>query len=220
MLSYDASIKETGDLNGKLTVTTKGAFDCDTRSRLKDLTPKRLKMLLEDLVSGISSGAKMTSNSMGTLDDPSKPCEFTVEFNAGGYASRQKDMLIFDFPGNPVSFTGVNLPSSSKRELPDYFDHPFEIVIKSSISLPEGFEDRFVSVPEKIQNKLGTVEITSYKDGDRIYFERHISIERKLISKEDYGLLMNLVRSYLLPKNNIMLLEKIAMGGNTKESEE
>ncbi len=208
-VKYLCQLNEDGDLKGWAYVKGWGEFDCDIRNALKDKSPRKMTMIMEDIVSGIKSGAKLLKDSTGVLDDPTVNSSFSFRFEAEDFASVQKDMMIFEFPGNPVNFTGVELPTSLKeRDNPIWFDYPFTYEMDYTITIPDGYEMAFLTPTANSSNEIGEVNLKSTKQGSKVTFTRTMKIAEKSIAPEDYPKLKEIGRAWRTPRNKLLLLEE------------
>lgn len=208
-LIYTLSLSDSGDIEGSLDAKTNGSFDCDVRSEFKDTPPRKAKMILNEVVSNIGTGAELTSDTVADADQRDENMWLELKFKVPKVGFLEKTMMIYQFPDNPLQFAGVALPSAlEKRQSPIYYPNPFTITDEVSVEIPEGWQVAFVSGEQQIKNAVGTVSIKSSVKGNKVEYTRTISIDKKRIGTGEYKLLKKLVKEHSLPRNKLLLLEK------------
>ncbi|MFP4459388.1 MAG: DUF3857 domain-containing protein [Candidatus Zixiibacteriota bacterium] len=207
-IKYDIKLDKEGLLKGKLYAKSYGMIDGDMRSKLRDKSPRKMTMIYEDLVSSISAGAELKNDTTGIRDDRDVNLWFEVEFEAEDFASLQKDMMVIEFPGNPVTFASITLPSSiGDREFPYYTDYPAEIFVEYRMDIPEQYRVVYLTQPVEIDNEIGSFKIESREEGRNILLTRDLKISQKMVQPDEYGKFQEILRALRLPKNKLLLLE-------------
>ena len=208
-IAYNISLSDSGDIEGSLRADTKGSFDCDVRGEFKDTPPRKAKMILNEVVSNIGTGAELTSDTVADADQRDENMWLELGFKVPKVGFLEKTMMIYQFPDNPLQFAGISLPSAlEKRQSPIYYPNPFSITDEVSVEIPEGWQVAFVSGERRIENAVGAVSITSSIDGKKIKYTRTITINKRRIGTGEYKLLRKLVKEHSLPRNKLLLLEK------------
>lgn len=206
---YDGRLDKDGTLKGTVRVQSYGMMDGLVRSQLRDRTPRRMKMVYEDLVSNISSGARLLSDTTGIVDDRSTPIWFELDFEVKEFASLQKDMMVMQFPLNPALFASIDLPSSMReRKFPYFNRYPAEVYVEHRLQIPTEYKVVHMTNPVRMNNAVGTFIIDTYQEGEELVFSRELKLPQRMISAEKSPQFIDILRAYRLPKNRLLLLEE------------
>jgi len=208
-LNYSLKLDNNGDLSGKLSVQSFGMYDCLTRNQFRDIKPRAKSMFLEEMITNISSGATLIKDTIGIMNDLGENTEFGVEFIADDFASTQKDMMILELPNNPVSFASIDLQiSTDDRKLPLDIEFPLTMENNIIMEIPVDYNVIFVTPSQKVENQCGSISIESSVNNNQLEFKRILRLNKRIYQPEEYKELKEIIRSYLLPKNKFLLLEK------------
>jgi hypothetical protein len=191
-MKRDAKLRlsDTGDLEGKLTVTYTGLEAMDHRLNVRHADEVARKKFLEDGVkTQVPAATEVELTNKPDWDGSENPlvAEFNVKIPAWA-SNAGKRMLI------PAGvFTGVekHLFEHTERIHPIYFDYPYEKVDDVTIEPPPGWQVE--SVPPGQDQDKGLVGYTVKVDNskDALHLTRKLKVDFMYLETKQYPALRN-----------------------------
>ena len=187
MVKRNAELKltDTGDLEGKLTVTYSGLEASHRRieEHLEDDTDR--KKFLEDEVKEaipIASDVELTNQPDWKGSDPKLVAEFSLKIS-GWVAGAGKHALL---PVGLFSASEKHLFDHADRVHPIYFQFPFERSDDVSIELPLGWQISTVPQPHKLDAKAVVYTVNASNDKGTIHITRDLNVDIVLLPTDTY----------------------------------
>jgi len=208
---YFLTMNGDGDINGRIKVVFTGNYQRGIRSKFRDASPRRVKQGMESLVSNIGDGVLDGDEAylLSYLDDNNSNPEIEIEFKSEDYAFIQDDMMIFNFPEDPVMSSDRKVPTSlDERDEPMVLEYPYTESYGFTVEVPEEYEVVWVSEPISVSNDAGRISVSSEVDDNLVKYSIVITILKTWYSPEEYDDIKDLMRAYRAPKNRMILLEK------------
>jgi transglutaminase-like putative cysteine protease len=170
-----------------------------------ELPPEEKKRYYQEVVSGISQGARPVSDLVTKFDNYPGVEQFTVEIN--NYAVASGNYFYFDLPFTPSLFP----PGSDQRTLPLFVGHRSERSIRTEIDLPSGFH-HMVMAPKllTLDAPAGTGKATisvDNRDGKCI-IEHDLETWPGIIDPKEYAGLLDTEATLEKKSSRLFLLEK------------
>ena len=183
-------LADTGDLQGKVTVTYTGLEAMQPRlaNRNSDEV-ERKKFLEEDLKGQISSAAEVELTNKPDWASSSAPLVAEFDLKIPGWVSSAGKRAIL-----PVGLFTANekrIFEHANRVHPIYFEYPYEKSDDVTIDLPAGWQ---VSSIPKPQTQDGHVIVYNLKVEDNknaVHLTRRLNVDVLLLEKKYYGALRN-----------------------------
>ena len=183
-------LSDTGDLQGKVTVTFSGleAMSRRVELRLSDEV-ERKKFLEGQLKEYIPVGSELDLASQPDWKSSSQP--LVAEFNVKipGWVSGAGRRAFF--PVGIFSAPEKHIFEHANRVQPLYFQFPFEKLDDVTINLPLGWQVQTVPPPQKQDARVVTYYLTVEKDGSSLHLTRKITIDLLSLDPKYYGALRN-----------------------------
>jgi hypothetical protein len=187
MVKRNAELKltDTGDLEGKLTVTYTGLEASHRRveERLEDDTDR--KKFLEDEVKEaipIACDVELTNQPDWKSSDPKLVAEFSLKIS-GWVAGAGKHALL---QVGLFSAPEKHLFDHADRVHPIYFQFPFERTDEVSIDLPLGWQISTVPQPHKLDAKAVVYTVNASNDKGTLHITRDLNVDILLLPTDTY----------------------------------
>ncbi len=199
-----------GAIKGKIVVELSGLFDQRGRQDLKDMTSKELDDFYKESVNKIGEDATVLKCELSDPKDLTQRIKLAQEFSARDFAVFQGPIMLIHLPQVPYAFAEVPSPSLAKRRYT--FRLPGEAEVRSVIALkvPAGFEPLYL--PEGFTFVKGYGEFSfsvSYeKARSSVVIKRTLILKKRDIALDQYDEFKNIMDSFGITKNNLVLLEK------------
>ncbi len=222
VLGFDIEIGERGEMTGSMAAAFFGNYAIDYRDIFHDASPRRREQKVESFVSNLGGGKLVGEKpfEIEGIDNLGDTPTLKVDFETEEYAFIQDEMMIFNFPENPLDFATMEIVTSlDEREEPLVLSTPFEEKYHFDVKIPPGYRIAWVSEPMSISNNFGEITVNSSQDGDYVTYDITLKISDCWIETEDYSVARDLLRAYKSPKNRMILLEKIILEKNVEPEE-
>jgi len=204
------SIHADASAEGTASAHLDGLFDLQAREKLRYATRKERDMIFSQAVNRISEGAVEISHTTSDLEDQSSPVALTVKFRAEDFCVTQGKMLIVHLPEFPFRFASAPAFAALKKRA-----HPLQTgsflkdtyVVK--LQTPDGYRLMYSPPGTAAANEYGRWELSCrVTDRGEILFERSFSIEKTVISADEYPEFKKAFDEISGPKNQLLLFEK------------
>ncbi len=183
-------LSDTGDLEGKLTVTFTGLEAAQRRvdERLADDTER--KKSLEDGVKDsipVASEVELTNQPEWKSSAPSMVAEFTVKIPGWVSGAGRRALL----PVGLFSAPEKHLFDHGSREHPIYFPFPFARTDDVSIDLPLGWQISTLPAPQKHDGHIITYTLQAENDKGTLHLNRTLNVDVLMLEAKYYPALRN-----------------------------
>ncbi len=209
--NYEIALDAEGGISGTMQILFRGDYERRLRNEFRDVKQKRRRQRVESVVSNIGGGelAGDTSFSFSALEDLNIKPTMSAEFVSKDFAFIQDDMMIFNFPGNPLDFAGSTVPTNlDEREEPLVLRTPFKENYSFTLRVPDEYMIVWASEPTSFKNSIGEMSVSSAIGDNEVEYNVSLSIEKTWIESSEYIEARDLIRSYMAPKNRMVLLER------------
>jgi hypothetical protein len=209
---WEIALTPDGGISGSLHAILRGDYERGIRDEIRDEKPKKRKQKMEGVASNIGGGKLLsdTSFSFLNLEDLKNRPEMTLRFVSDSFAFMQGDMMIFNFPNNPLEFAGTAIQTSlDERKEPLVLDAPFAVEYMFKVKIPDGFKVAWVSEPKSVTNDFGEMTVVSSVNGNEVEYSIALTVKDCWVEPNEYSKAVALMRAYQAPKNRMILLEKI-----------
>lgn len=181
----ELKVTDTGDLEGKVTVTYTGLEASQRRveQRLADDTDR--KKFLEDEVKEAVPAAcevELTNQPDWKSSSPSLVAEYTLKV-PGWVAGTGKRALL---PVGLFAAPQKRLFDHAERVHPIYFEYPFQISDDVSIDMPLGWQISSLPKPEKLDAKAITYVLEAKNDKGTLHLSRVLNVDILLLPQKNY----------------------------------
>jgi len=211
VLDFDIEIGESGDMSGTMTAEFYGNYAIDFKRIFRDASPKRREQRIESMVSNLG-GAKLDGEKafeISGVDNLEDIPKLTMNFKTDEFAFIQDEMMIFNFPENPVDFAQSQISTSlDEREEALVLATAFKETYNFNVKLPADYRLAWVSEPTSVSNGFGTMMVSSTRDGETVNYSMTLKVVNCWVEPENYSEARDLMRSYQSPKNRMILLER------------
>jgi hypothetical protein len=204
-------IDKNGDLKGKISLELSGLFDKMARRELKDKTGKELEIFFKESVNRLFEEGKSISYHLSNLKDIFEKVSLSQEFSAEKFALFQGNVMLLNILGTPYSFAGLpSAPRLSKRNYPFRMPDESEISSEIKLTVPKGFEP--IYLPEGVDAKKDFGEfyfsVSFDKENSKIKIKKKFVFTKREVSLEEFEEFKNIIDSFGIAKNRLILLEK------------
>jgi hypothetical protein len=184
----DLKLTDTGDLEGKLTVTYTGLEASQRRveERFADVTER--KKFLEDEVREsipIACDVELTNEPDWKSSSPSLVAEFTVKVSGWVSGAGKRALL----PVGLFSAPEKHLFDHADRVHAIYFEYPFQRSDDISIDMPLGWQISTLPKPANLDAKAVTYVLEANNDKGTLHLKRALNVELLLLPRENYATL-------------------------------
>jgi hypothetical protein len=186
----ELKLSETGDLEGKVTVTFTGLESSQRRleERLADDTAR--KKSLEDEVKGsIPAACDVELTNQPDWKSSSTPlvAEFTLKVPGWVSGAGRRALL----PVGLFSASEKHLFDHSGRVQPIYFSFPFQRTDDVSIDLPLGWQISSLPAPQKQDGHVVVYTLQAENNKGALHLSRTLNVDFLLLDSKYYGALRN-----------------------------
>jgi len=183
-------LSDTGDLEGKLTVTYTGleAMHYRLEERHADEVARR-KFLEERATSQIGMGAE--AELTNTPDWSSSETPLVAEFNlkVPGWASNAGRRVVI--PAAIFSAAEKGIFEHANRVHPIYFEYPYEKADDVTVELPPGWQVSSVPAPQDLDAKAALYSLKVEQSRGTLRLTRKLTIDMLLLDQKNYSSLRN-----------------------------
>lgn len=210
----DLKLSDTGDLQGKLTVTYTGLEAMYHRLGVRNADDVARKKFLEDQVTSlipVPAEVELTNKPDWTSSEPPLVAEF--EMNVKGWASSA---------GKRVTIAAGLFTSHEKhifehanRVHPIYFEYPYETVDDLTIELPTGWQVVSVPAPRSQDGHVVSYGLKVDSDKSTLHASRMFAADFVLLEQKYYTALRNFFEAVRTDdEEQIVLQPGTASAGN------
>jgi len=186
----DLKLSDTGDLEGKLTVTFTGLEASHRRveERLSD-EAERKKFLEDEVKESIpaASEVELTNQPDWKSSTPPLVAEFTLKVPGWAAAAGRRALLQVGLFGAPEK----HLFDHADRVQPIYFDFPFQRSDDLTIDLPLGWQISTVPAPQRQDAKVVLYTMKAENNKGTLHLNRSLNIDLQLLDPKYYPALRN-----------------------------
>jgi hypothetical protein len=206
-------LTETGDLEGKLTITYTGLEGAQRRveERLADDT-ERKKYLEDEVKASIPAACDVDLTSKPDWKSSSPlVAEFTIKVPGWVSGAGQRVLL----PVGLFSAPEKHLFDHAERLLPVYFEFPFGRSDDVSIELPLGWQISTVPAPQKLDAKSVVYKLQAQNEKGTLHLSRSFNVDILLLPAKYYGVLRNVFQVMRTSdEEQVILLPAATSAGN------
>jgi hypothetical protein len=205
----DLSLTDTGDLEGKLTVTYTGleAESHRHEERFEDEAGRR-KYLEEAVQRAIPAGSEITLTNQPDWNSSASPLvtEFTLKVPAWASQTGRRVML----PVGLFSAPEKHLFDHADRVHPIYMNYPSQLKEDVAISLPAGWQIGTLPAEHKQDGHIITYSLTMSKDKSTVRLNRAITVDFLLLDQKHYTALRNFFQGIKTSDDQQIILQPSA----------
>jgi hypothetical protein len=181
-------LTETGDLEGKLTVTSTGLEAMYNRIEMRNSDAVARKKFLEDLVAAqIPVAAEVELTNQPDWSNSNSPLVGEFNLRISGWASSAGRRVLV--PAAIFSAGEKGLFDHANRVHPIYFEYPHQKEDAITIELPLGWQVSSVPAPQNQDQKLIAYKLQVGKNGGNLELTREFTIDFIMLDAKFYGAL-------------------------------
>ncbi len=222
VLDFDIEIGAGGEMAGTMSAAFYGNYAADFRQIFRDASPRRQEQRIESILSNLG-GAKMAGEKkfeIGGVENLDDTPTLRANFETDEYAFIQDDMMIFNFPGNPLDFATSQISTSlDERSEALVLPTAFQETYRFNVKIPKDYRLAWVSEPISVSNSFGRIAVNSTQSVDAVNYEITLTIRECWIEPNKYSEARDLMRAYMSPKNRMILLERISPDDDNEPEE-
>lgn len=184
----ELKLDQTGELEGKLTVTYTGLEAAQRRIELRLSDATERKKYLEDEVREaipIACDVELTNQPEWSASSPTMVTEFSLKLTGWVSGAGRRALL----PVGLFAAPEKHLFDHVDRVHPVYFQYPFQRSDDISIDMPLGWQISTVPEERKVDAKLITYTLDAKNDKGTLHLSRVLSVDVMLLPKENYAAL-------------------------------
>jgi hypothetical protein len=186
----DLKLTDTGDLEGKLTVTYTGLEASQRRveERLTDAAER--KKFLEDEVKGsipVACEVELTNQPDWKNSTPPLVAEYTLKVPGWVSAAGRRVLLPVGLFGAPEK----HLFDHSDRVHPIYFEFPFARADDINIELPLGWQISTLPTPQTLDAKAAIYTVQAENNKGALHLSRTLDLDLMILDQKFYSTLRN-----------------------------
>jgi hypothetical protein len=191
-MERDAKFKlsETGDLEGKLTVTFTGLEAMSRRVEERHGDDAERKKYLEDQVKGyIPVGTELDLTNQPDWKSSSTPLVAEFSLRIPGWVSGAGRRALL--PVGIFSAAEKHIFEHADRVHPIYFQFPFEKMDDVTIDLPLGWQVQSLPQPQNQDGHVITYDLKAEKAASSLHLTRKVKVDVLLLETKYYASLRN-----------------------------
>ena len=184
------TLSETGDLEGKLTITFTGLEAMQRRLQERDEDEADRKKFLEDEAKQYVPAAieaELTNKPDWSSSAPSLLAEYKLKIPGWVSGAGRRALL----PVGIFSATEKNVFDHTERVHPIYFEFPSKKVDDVSISLPLGWQVSSLPSGQDKDSKVVRYVLKAENDKSTVHLNRELSVDLLLLDSKYYPALRN-----------------------------
>jgi len=178
-------LSDTGDLEGKVTVTYTGLEASQRRVEERLADDAERKKFLEDEVHDfipVACDVDLTNQPDWKSSSLSMAAEFTVKVGGWVSGAGHRALLTVGVFSSPEK----HLFDHANRVHPVYFQFPFQRADDVSINLPLGWQISTLPKPQKLDAKAVVYSLDATNDGGTLHLTRTLDVDLLLLPVENY----------------------------------
>jgi hypothetical protein len=183
-------LTDTGDLEGKVTVTFTGLEAMSRRMEQRHSDDVEKKRFLEDQVKEYIPAAvelDLTNQPDWKTASQSLVAEFNLKIPGWVSGAGRRALL----PVGIFSASEKHIFEHANRVHPLYFEYPFEEVDDLNIDLPLGWQVQTVPAPQKQDAHVVVYDLSVEKDASSIHLTRKLTVDLLMLESKYYPALRN-----------------------------
>jgi hypothetical protein len=202
----ELTLSETGDLEGKLTVTFTGlkAMELRTEERNEDDAAK--KKTLEDEIKAdipVASDIELTNTPEWKSSSTPLVAEFKLKVDGWASGAGRKFML----PVGLFSGGEKQLFENEQRIHPIYFEYPSQQEDEVLISLPAGWHVSSVPKESIVDRKAAVYSLKAESDKSSLRIKRALTLDMVFVPQNSYPALRNFFQAVRTTDEEQILLQ-------------
>lgn len=201
----------TGVLKGRVQEQSTGAMGAWYRSAFKQLNRDDRRKFMEIVLGGNISGYELTTSSIGSLDDLSKPFELMYAFEATHYAKKAGNLLLVR-----PRVVGIKRSvefASEKRSYPVQFDGTTLQTDEFEITIPSEYEVDELPARVDISYDFGEYHSQFEQGNQTLKYSRQFTIKQVIVPKDRLDDLKNFYRQIATDEKSTAILKPKATAG-------
>jgi len=186
----ELKLSDTGDLEGKLTVTFTGLEASHRRVEKRMADDAERKKFLEDEIKEsipAASEVELTNQPDWKSSTPPLVAEYTIKVPGWVSGAGRRAMLPVGLFGAPEK----HLFDHANREHPIYFQYPFQRIDDISIDLPLGWQISTLPVPQKDDGHIVVYTMHAENNKGTLHLSRTLNVDILLLEQKYYSALRN-----------------------------
>jgi len=184
------TLSESGDLEGKLTVTYTGLEAMYRRLEMRHSDDvERKKFLEEDVKDQIPSAADVELTNHPDWTNAETPLVAEFDLKVAGWASGAGKRALL--PAGLFSSGEKRLFDHANRVYPIYFQYPYEKVDDIAIELPAGWQASSLPQPQTRDGHIVTYNLSVATDKNVLHISRKMTFDFLLLEVKYYASLRN-----------------------------
>ena len=183
-------LSDTGDLEGKLTVTYIGLEAMYHRMEERNTDEVARKKFLEELVTaqiGVAAEAELTNKADWTSSETPLVAEFNLKIPGWASSAGRRVMI----PAAIFTAAEKGVFEHANRVQPIYFEYPREKVDDVTIELPPGWQVSSVPPPQDQNGKVVVYSLKVEQSPGTLRLTRKLTIDALLVHQKYYTALRN-----------------------------
>lgn len=183
-------LSDTGDLEGKLTVTYTGLEASSARLEERNADEVARKKYLEELLaSQIPAGGEIELTNKPDWSDAETPLIAEFAIKIPGWASNAGRRAVI--PAAIFTAAEKNIFDHASRVQPIYFEYPHQKNDDVSVDLPPGWQVSSVPTPQNKDGHLVVYEMKVEQNAGSLRLTRKLNLDVLLLDPKYYGALRN-----------------------------
>lgn len=206
-------LSETGDLEGKLTVTFTGLEALWRRVEERNEDQTERKKFLEEQVEEyipVASEVELSNQPDWNSSAPSIVAEFNLKVPGWAAGAGRRALL----PVGLFSAPEKHLFDHANRIHPIYFEFPFEKVDDVTIDLPLGWQATNLPPPRKEDGHVVSYALTVENTHSTLHLTRKLSVDILLVEARYYPALRTFFQAVRTDDEEQIVLQPISTAGN------
>ena len=183
-------LSDTGDLEGKVTVTFTGleAMSRRVEERHSDDVDRK-KFLEEQVKEYIPAAVELDLSNHPEWKSSSQPLVAEFNLKIPGWVSGAGRRALL--PVGIFSASEKHIFEHANRVYPLYFEFPFEKLDDVTIDLPLGWQIQTVPPPQQQDGHVVTYNLSVQKDGSSLHLTRKLTVNLLMLDSKYYSALRN-----------------------------
>ncbi|MGB8579812.1 MAG: DUF3857 domain-containing protein [Candidatus Sulfotelmatobacter sp.] len=183
-------LSETGDLEGKVTVTFTGLEAMSRRvEELHSDDVEKKKFIEEQVKEYIPVGVELDLINQPDWKNASQPLVAEFNLKIPGWVSGAGRRVLL--PVGIFSATEMHIFEHNNRVYPIYFEYPFQKVDDVTINLPLGWQVQSIPKPQNQDGHVVAYNLSVDKDASSIHLTRKLNIDFLMLDSKYYAALRN-----------------------------
>jgi len=203
------TLTDTGDLEGKLTVTYTGVEAARLRREERHADDTERKKYLEDIVKGyISASSEVKLTSQPDWKNSAQPLAAEFDLKVSGWASGAGHHFLV-----PVGLFGArekHLFDASQRVHPIYFEYPYAEQDDIDIQLPAGWKISSIPQEWKSPEKALGYTLNAQDNNGKLHLSRTLTVDMIFLDVHYYSLLRHIFQEIKTNDDQQVVLDPAA----------